>query len=70
MKMDTTLGCSLCGFEMKKTVTLPFDCDTLVCPRCGEGNSLSIITIAENEAPYERKVNLPGLDGLYRIRLL
>lgn len=70
MKMNATLSCSICGFETKKTVLLPFDCDTVVCPRCGEGNSLSIITIAENEAAYEKKPGLPGLDDLYRIRRL
>jgi hypothetical protein len=70
MRLNTTLGCSICGFETKKTVNLPFDCDNLICPRCGEGNCLSIITVTENSPAAEQKLKLPSLKELYKIRLL
>lgn len=68
MKLNTILGCSICGFETKKTVGLPFDCDSLICPRCGEGNCLSIIAITENYAAGRQRTELPNLGNLYKIR--
>lgn len=70
MKLNAMLGCSICSFETKKTVTLPFDCDSLICPRCGEGNCLSIITVTENNPAASQKLKLPSLGDLFKIRLL
>ncbi len=70
MKLDTILGCSICGFKAKKNVELPFDCDSVTCPRCGEGNCLSIITVFESSPAAGQRMKLPDLGDLYRLRRL
>lgn len=45
MKLEVTIGCSICSYNGKRIIELPFDCDTLICPKCDSENSLSILTV-------------------------
>ena len=47
MKLNVTIGCSVCNLKSRTKVELPFDCDTLLCPSCGNENCLSIIKVIE-----------------------
>jgi len=70
MKLDVTLGCAICGFKNKRDVMLPFDCDSLICPRCGESNCLSIISIAEDTrfpTNYSRQDSLRELEIIRKL---
>ncbi len=65
MNIDVKLGCSLCRHFEIKSVSTPFNCANLSCPKCGESNSLSIISVIQNQKPKDSL-----LDNLYKIREL
>lgn len=52
MKLNVTIGCSVCGFQRTNSVELPIDCDTLVCPGCKNDNSMSIITVHDEPSMF------------------
>lgn len=65
MGIKIKLGCSICNFNEEASIELPFDCDNFLCPKCGEVNSLSIISFNENikirDMTAERNDNLVNL---------
>lgn len=70
MKLGVTLGCSICGFKNERSVKLPFDCDKFLCPKCGESNCLSIVSVTENTDEQRQFLIHDTIQDLYRIRRL
>jgi hypothetical protein len=54
--------------KVKKEVEMPFNCDDLICPKCGESNCLSIIHVDAPPAAPHRPARLDSLKDLFRIR--
>jgi hypothetical protein len=70
MRLEITLGCSICGFKNERSVKLPFDCDKFLCPKCGESCCLSIMSVTENTKVPGSHINEYSLQDLYKIRQL
>ncbi len=68
MMLEVTIGCAACGFSNKLHVNSFFDCDSLVCPGCGNENCLSITSVTEEATSRFKKQNI--LQRLERIREL
>lgn len=69
MKLNVTIGCSVCNFKSKNKVELPFDCDTLLCPRCHNENCLSIIKVLEEPSMFNSQDVLKRLERMRDIHV-
>ena len=66
MDLKVKLGCSVCHHFQEQNVNMPFSCEGIICPKCGEINSMSIIAIIQDSGIYQNDL----LRNLYKIRQL
>gem|GEM_PF-809003 len=55
MDLNVTISCSTCNFSITQKVELPFDCDSIICPKCSNENCLSITKVHEESSMFNRK---------------
>lgn len=71
MGIKARLGCLACNYSEEKRIELPFDCDCVPCPKCGELSGLSIISFCEDTKIKDIKVYKRDIiQDLIRIRQL
>jgi len=68
MKLEVTIGCAACGFSSKFRVDTFFDCDSLICPGCGNEHCLSITSVTEVKASvFKEQSRLQRLQQIRRL---
>ena len=66
MYLNIKLGCSSCRYSEYKTVQMPFDSSDNVCPKCGELDSMYIVSINDTA----KIKDLPLMKQLLKLRQL
>ena len=68
MYLNIKIGCSICRHFENKTVAMPFDSRDNTCPKCGELDSMYIVSV--NDASKIKDLNTDMMNQIIEIRQL
>ena len=71
MYLNIKIGCSNCRYFENKSVLMPYDSSDNVCPKCGELNSMYIVSVNDSDKIKDlNNLNTGLIKQLLKIREL
>jgi hypothetical protein len=71
LSLNIKIGCSVCNYSDERNVNMPFNTESVVCPKCKEPDSVYIISVNETSKIKDMKIsNKTLINQLIKIRKL